>query len=129
LLYLYFDNFDEITSAWNKGYFEVGMDDIDIQTHQSIGYSLDEIMSDENIFLRLYKHKLVRLRLWDGTVLLRDDEDFYWDRVTHPEKYKDEISHLRNPEIIAWRKKTLKQIDAVVEAMKLRYGLTNCDKA
>jgi hypothetical protein len=120
LLYLYFDNFDDITTSWNKKHFEAARHDSDIR---SCRFSLDEIMRDENLFLELYTSKLVRLRLWDGTVLVRDEEEFYWDRIKHPEKYKDEVSHLRRSELIEHRKRLLKEIDAVVAAIKLRYGL------
>ena len=43
--------------------------------------------------------------------------------------YTDEISHLRNPELIADRKRLLKEIGVIVEAIKLRYGLKNSDSA
>lgn len=126
LLYLYFDDFSEITRGWNNSHFKTARHDSDIR---SCRFSLDQIMNDENLFLELYKNRLVRLKLWDGTVLVRDDEEFYWDRVTHPEKYTDEVSHLRNPVLIASRTKLLKEMGAVVETIKLRYGLKNSEEA
>jgi len=121
LLYLYFDDFREIARAWSKAHFEAARHDSDIR---SCRFSLDQIMKDENLFLELYNNKLVRLKLWDGTVLRRDVEESYWDRVTHPEKYTDEVSHLRNPDLIASRKRLLKKINAVVRGIMLRYGMS-----
>lgn len=125
LLYLYFDNFEEIASDWDKKYFQAAMHEGDIR---SCKFSLDDIMKNENIFLELYKNGLVRIRLWDGTMLVRNEEDFYFDRATHPERYIDEISHLHDPAIIKERKILLKKIGAVVDALKLRYGLIKSDK-
>lgn len=122
LLYLYFDDFSEITEGWSKFYFEAARHDSDIRSCQ---FSLDQIMNDENLFLELYENELVRLKLWDGTELRHDVEEDYWDRVTHPEKCTGEVSRLRNPELIAHRKRLLKEIGVIVEAIKLRYGLKN----
>ncbi|HSV26432.1 MAG TPA: hypothetical protein VLH60_00930, partial [Sedimentisphaerales bacterium] len=121
-LYLYFDDFDEIRIAWNESGFEAARHDADIR---SCPFSLEEIMRDENLFLRLYMNNLIRLRLWDGTVLCREEEEFYWDRANRPDKYADELSHLSDPAIIAETKKLLKKIDNVVAAIRVRHGLTD----
>jgi len=97
----------------------------------SCRFSLDKIMRDENLFLELYKNNLVRLKLWDGTVLVRDEEEFYWDGVKHPEKHSFFPS---NPDVpdLAGRQEMYRREFAlfarVVEAIKLRYGLRNSDK-
>ncbi len=126
LLYLYFDEFSEIANAWAKGHLKAARHDADIR---SGGFSVKEIINDENIFLNLYKDNLVRLRLNDGTELRRDTEKEYWDRITHPEKYSEKIS-VTNPaltdktkqELIAEIGRLNKLINADVEAIKLRYG-------
>jgi hypothetical protein len=122
LLYLYFDNFEEITKAWQKGCFEAARHDSDIRSR---GFSLDEIMKNEGVFLELYRNKLLRLRLSDGTELRRDVEEDYWDRIVHPEKYSDEASFGpdTNPELIARMKELHERIDDELKAIKLRYGL------
>lgn len=118
LLYLYFDNFAEITRVWKKGHFEAARHNSDIR---SCRFSLDQIMNDENLFLDLYEKDLLRLKLHDGTHIVKRDEDLYWDRVTHPEKHKNQL--WRNKEIAEHARKLEEEISTIVEAIKLRYGL------
>lgn len=123
LLYLYFDNFTEITRAWKKGNFEVAKHDSDVR---SCRFSLEQIMEDENLFLDLYKKDLLQLKLHDDTHIVKDDEDLYWDRVTHPEKYQKQS--WRNKELAEIGIKLEEEIAAKVESIKLRYGLTNSNE-
>jgi hypothetical protein len=127
LLYLYFDEFCEISKAWNKRQLEAARHDTDIRSRR---FSVKDIMNDESLFLDLYRENLVRLRLDDGTELRRDTEEEYWDRATHPEKYSNKVS-LTDPAltdemkqgIMAEIERLEKLISAEVEAIKLRYGL------
>lgn len=126
LLYLYFDDFSEITKAWQEGYLEASRHDNDIRSSR---FSLQEIMKNENLFLDLYKKNLLRLRLNDSTVLKRDSEEEYWNRAIHPEKYLDKLpfsptlSDKTKQELSAEIRRLDKLIDVKVEAIKLRYGL------
>lgn len=126
LLYLYFDDFSEITKAWQEGSFEAARHDSNIRSKE---FSLDKIMKDENLFLDLYKRNLLRLKLNDSTDLRRDSEEDYWDRVIHPEKYLEKIpfsptlSDKTRQEISAEIKRLDKLIEVKVNAIKLRYGL------
>ncbi len=130
LLYLYFDDFDEISIAGNKGYFEVARHDSDIR---SCRFSPEEIMRDENLFLELYKNNLVRLRLWDGTELIRSEEELYWDEVKHPGKLASRFGFPDNrnvPDLAGQQegyRKDMARIAEMVEAIKSRYGLTDSD--
>ncbi len=131
LLYLYFDDFDEISIAGNKGYFEVAKHDSDIR---SCRFSPEEIMRDENLFLELYENNLVRLRLWDGTELIRSEEELYWDEVKHPGKLLKRFPFPDNtnvPDLSGLQegyRRDMAKIAKMVEALKLRYGLTSSDK-
>lgn len=120
LLCLYFDSFEEIKNAWQKAYFEAARHDSDTRSCQ---FSLDEIINDENTFLELYKNKLLRLILGDSTELRRDDEEYYWDNIVHPENYVLSFRPDSDPELVADAKEDEKKINDVVEAIKLRYGL------
>lgn len=125
LLYLYFDDFSEITKAWQERSFEAARHDSNIRNKE---YSLDKIMKDENLFLDLYKRNPLRLKLNDGTDLRRDSEEDYWDRAIHPEKYLEKIpfsptcSDKTRQEISAEIKRLDKLIEVRVNAIKLRYG-------
>jgi len=72
--------------------------------------------------------------LWDGTILVRDEEDLYWDEVRHPGKLLSRFPfpHNRNVPDLAGRqelyRKNMDRIAGMVEAIKSRYGLTNSDK-
>lgn len=128
LLYLYFDNFNEITKAWNSGYFEAARHESDIR---SCRFSIDQIMNDENLFLALYEKGLLRLKLHDGTRIVKQDEDFYWDQVKNPGKglffpSNDQMPGLAERQ--AEYRKDLAILERVVEAIKLRYGLMNSDE-
>ena len=131
LLYLYFDEFNEISSAWNKGHFKAARHDSDIR---SCRFSLEEIMRDENLFLELYKNGLVSIRLWDGTVLIRSEEELYWDEVKHPGKILSRFPFPQNTNVpdLAGRQELYRRnisiIEKMVEAIKLRYGLIDNDK-
>jgi len=131
LLYLYFDNFDEISIARKKRYLEVARHDSDIR---SCRFSPDEIMRDENLFLELYENNLVRLRLRDGTELIRSEEELYWDEAKHPGKLLNRFPFPDNADVpdLAGRQKLYRKhmvkIAKIVEAIKLRYGLTNSNK-
>jgi hypothetical protein len=126
LLYLYFDDFIEIKKAWQKGYFEVARHGNDILSSK---FSLQEIMKNENLFLDLYKKNLLRIRLNDGTILKRNSEEDYWDRVIHFEKHLDKLqfsltlSEKIKEELIAKTIQLEKEINVTVEAIKLRYNL------
>jgi len=127
LLYLYFDDFQEIISAWNKSYFELWKHESDIR---SCKYLREEIMQDEKLFLELYKNNLVRLRLWDGTELFKDIEENYLDRIKNSAKYANELSFKSDsdPELITMMKELRNEIDKKLNAIKLRYGITNSGK-
>jgi hypothetical protein len=124
LLYLYFDDFNEIFISWNKGYFELWKHDSDIRSRE---YSREEIIQDEKLFLKLYKNNLLRLRLWDGKELFKKIEENYWDRIINPEKYTNELYYNSDsdPEIITKMKELRYEIDRELDAIKLRYGLTS----
>jgi hypothetical protein len=126
LLYLYFDDFSEIAIAWNKQHFELWKHDSDIR---SCKYSREKIMQDEKLFLELYKNNLLRLRLWDGTEIFKKIEENYWNRIKNPAKYADDISFRSDmdPELIAMRKELRNKINNLINAIKLRYGLTTIE--
>lgn len=126
LLYLYFDDFSEITKVWQKGYLEAARHENDINSSR---FSLQEIMTNENLFLDLYKKNLLRLKLNDGTLLKRDSEENYWDKVIHPEKYLDKLqfsstlSDEKKQELLAEISRLEKEMNITIEAIKLRYDL------
>jgi hypothetical protein len=90
-------------------------------------------MNDENLFLELYKHKFVKLKLWDGTVLVRSDEELYWDEVKHPGKFLSRFPFPHNtnvPDLAGLQesyRRDVAEVARMVEAIKLRYGLMNSD--
>lgn len=123
-MYLYFDDFAEIREAWQQRIIEVARHDAD---SRSRGLSVEEIMNDEDTFLRLYGDNLIRLRLGDGMQLRRDSEIEYLNRALNPHEYAQPVSS--SPDISEEMKRgiqrELKRLDGVitdtVEAIKRRY--------
>ena len=126
LLYLYFDDFAEMVAAWDHGRLEIARHDSD---RRSRDYTTSEIMSDQSLFSDLYKQNLVRVRLNDGTVLCRDSEMEYWDRVTGRKQGEDVFGDLseerqaKNAGVIAVARKLDNEIQTTVQALRRRYGM------
>jgi hypothetical protein len=102
LLYTYFDDFNEIRQAWQQGRCEVARHQSDCRSR---GLSVNEIITNEDLFLELYGNGLAWIRFTDGIALRRDLEKFYWHWAVHPEE------------------RVSTEIKRVVKAMRLRYGL------
>jgi hypothetical protein len=128
LLYLYFDDFPEMESAWRNGLLEAARDDRD---ERSRDYAIGQIMSDASLFLELYRENLVRVLLNDGTELRRDTEMEYWRRASghgherdasgkKPEGAKEGIAGVGLMEILAQLEK---EMEPTVEAIRQRYGI------
>jgi len=115
LLYLYFDNFSEIEQAERSGQLQVA---IHANDRRSRSYSVEQVITNEKLFLSLYRDHLLRVRLDDGFEIFRSVEEHYWDRTVNPEKYSDE---LRSPD--AGIRQLREQIDVHVNAIRKRYGL------
>jgi len=115
LLYLYFDNFSEIEQDARSGQLQIAIHDNDPRTRN---YSVEGVITNEKLFLSLYRHELLRLKLDNGFEMFRSVEKDYWDRAVNPEKYSDE---LRSPN--ARIRKLREQIDVHVNAIRKRYGL------
>jgi hypothetical protein len=118
LLYLYFDDFDEIASAWEVGLFEAARDNTDTRSKK---FSLNHIMQNEELFIELYKNDLLRLRLNERAEIRYEIGQLYWDDVIHPERTSsdtssDEKSSLEQAE-------TDKSVKAIVEKIKIRYDM------
>lgn len=117
LLYLYFDDFSQLQNAGRQGAFDVGMH----RSYEGRGnYRFEGILADEERFLEFYRNDMLRLSLHDGTKLYRSKEEEYWDIAVHPEKHVRKP--LANPELEALSQEEDKEIDALVEAIKRRYG-------
>lgn len=121
LLYLYFDNFEEITENWQNGNFEAARD-IDIVRVSNL--SLDQVMHDEVLFIYLYENNLLRIKLHDGTCIFKKEEDFYWEQVEHLNE-NPSFSSNPDPEFQEYHRNLMASVARVVEAIKLRYGLIN----
>lgn len=115
LLYLYFDNFGEIEQAARSEQLQVS---IHANDPRSRSYSVEQVITNEKLFLSLYRDSLLRVKLEDGSEIFRSVEKDYWDRVVNPEKYSDE---LRSTD--AGIRQLRKQIDVHVNAIRKRYGL------
>jgi len=139
LLYLYFDDFAEMETAWRNDRLEAGMDDRDMRI---LGYSMNQIMSDSSLFSELYRENLVRLRLNDGTVLSRAGEMAYWDMATgrkqgwdvFREKPEDGKAEYNTPPKLGagateYLKKLHNEMEPMVQAIRRRYGIGGCDAA
>lgn len=126
LLYLYFDDFLELQKAAKQGAFEIGM----IRSHEGTGaYRFEGVLTEEERFLDFYRNGMLRLKLHDGTILSRKQEKEYWDRVENPENYEEKP--VVNPDIHARARAELEadlksideEINSIVNAIKLRYGM------
>ncbi len=115
LLYLYFDTFDEIDQAERARQLQIA---IHANDPRSKDYSIEEVLTNEEVFLSLYRNNLLRVKLYNGFAICQSEESFYWDRVVNPEKYSDE---LRSRDAIS--RKLRKEIDEQVNAIRARYGL------
>jgi len=147
LLYLYFDNFDEITMAYKEGaiYSLQLADNYPLRReriYKITGFfehpadremlspmkkeNLDKIMADENAFLELYEAGLLRLKLSNDEILRKDDGDYYWDRIIHSEGYaeKSQSTECSDPDLIAYTNALDAKRNSRLTAIKLRYGLT-----
>jgi hypothetical protein len=112
LLYLYFDDFAEISRAWEDSLFEAARDETDIRSKK---FALNEIMTNEDLFIDLYKNDLLRLRLNGRTDIWYEIGQLYWEDVIHQESSSPEQTE----------KKEIEQdesIQAIVEKIKTRYG-------
>ncbi|MHC4188016.1 MAG: hypothetical protein ACYSRQ_07470 [Planctomycetota bacterium] len=118
LLYLYFDDFADISLAWQHKLFEAARDNTDIRSKK---FSLNEILTNKDLFIDLYKNNLLRLRLNQRIDIWYEIGQLYWEDVIHPEKYSQETY---SGEQMA--KKEVEQdesIKAIVDKIKIRYGL------
>ena len=112
LLYLYFDDFAEIKRAWEDDLFEAAREETDIRSKK---FALNEIMTNEELFVDLYKNDLLRLRLNGRTDIWHEIGQLYWEDVIHSESSSPEQSGKKEVE-------QDESIQAIVKRIKTRYG-------
>jgi len=115
LLYAYFDDFEEIKRMASMGSLLIALHASD---PRSCSFNIEQVLSDESLFLRLYADNLLRVKLSDGFEIFRRIEEYYWDEALHPEEYTDEMFSEDE-----WRRNLRKQIDVHVNAIRMRYGI------
>lgn len=137
LLYLYFDDFEELLAAVKTGAIEVGLS----SSMRSAGITIYRAFTNERAFMTLYRGGSISLRLPDRTWLNRDSEDGYLDealvqaiatcaptserRTAARSKERDEAIAKRSPGIAAVMAELEDKMEPTVQAIKVRYGLPN----
>lgn len=121
LLYLYFDDFDELEGAARRGHLQIAIHDADPRSRD---FCIEDVLADEELLLRLYSLDLLRVRFPDGTELFRSAERAYWEMALHPEQDAEKLSEIRDPDLRMAYAENLQAIEPTLQAMRLRYGLS-----
>ena len=117
LLYLYFDYFQEIDAAEKDQLILVAVYDK--------VYPLGEVLKNEELFLDLYRHDLLRVKIGDTREIFRSVEKEYWEQARAPDKSEAAATHIpdgpiRRDEYLRLQRE---EIAPVVAAIRKRYAL------
>jgi len=115
LLYLYFDYFYEIELAAHNQL-------ICVAVYDKL-YSLTEVLTNEDLFTRLYEKDNIRIKLNNGFKIFRSIEKDYWQMVINPNEKKESLSKIQNDVIRNSILENYKEIEPKVKEIRKRYEL------
>ena len=138
LLYLYFDDFEELRAAVQTGDIEMSIP----KTMHAAGITIERAFASEEGFTVLYRGNAVALRLPDGTILRRSDEKpiVHWDETLEqaiaactPESAKqmpgfddrprDDDIAARAPAAAKVIAEIRSRMSPTIDAIRIRYGI------
>ena len=115
LLYLYFDYFYEIELAAHNQLILVAV-------YDNI-YSLTEVLTNEDLFIRLYEKDNIRIKLNNGFKIFRSIEKDYWQMASNPNDKNESLSKIQNDIFRNSIIEEYEKIEPKVKEIRKRYGL------